>query len=214
MERIGEGCRETSFKFVGHYLDEKLKWDYHIQHVRSKLAKSNYAITRSKNILPENIRTTLYHSLFRPHLEYGIINWGGTQSSRLTCLVNLQKKCIRSVAGKGARAHTEPIFRRLGLLRLNDLYRFKLLTFMHKYYYSKQPDAFLNFFKPCPAGEILLTRQANFKIDRSRNNTLENLPSVRLPLAWNDLTSESKQTTSFPKFKQLIIEGIMKSYAS
>ena len=139
---------------------------------------------------------------------------GGAQPSRLTCLVSLQKKCVRNVAGKGARAHTEPIFRRLELLRLNDLYKFKLLTFMHNYHYTKQPEAFLNFFKPCPAGEILPTRQSNFKIDRSRNNILENLPSVKLPLAWNDLTFETKQIDSLPKFKALIMEDVMNSYAS
>ena len=52
IERMGKGCRETGFKFVGHVIDEFLSWDDHISHVITKLAKGNYAISRSKNILP------------------------------------------------------------------------------------------------------------------------------------------------------------------
>ena len=29
IERIGKGCKETSFKFVGHVIDEFLSWDDH-----------------------------------------------------------------------------------------------------------------------------------------------------------------------------------------
>ena len=168
IERIGEGCSETSFKFVGHYIDEKLKWDNHIKYVRGKLSRCNYVIARAKNILPQNIRTTLYHSLFRPHLEYGIVNWGGALPSKLKCLFNLQKKCIRNVSGRGVRDHTDPLFLRLKILKLADLYKVNLLIFMHKYYYNKQPKGFLNFFSPCPAREILPNRQANYKIEKSK----------------------------------------------
>ena len=50
-DRIGTNCAEISFKFVGHYLDEFLSWDTHIQHVSSKLNSANYAIASSKNFL-------------------------------------------------------------------------------------------------------------------------------------------------------------------
>ena len=48
IERIGKGCPETSFKFVGHHLDEFLSWDFHINHIKNKLSKSNYLINSSK----------------------------------------------------------------------------------------------------------------------------------------------------------------------
>ena len=213
IERIGEGCRETAFKFVGHFIDDKLKWNHHIKHLRCKLSRSNYIIAKSKNFLPQKIRTTLYHSLFRSHLEYGIVSWGGALPSNLKCLVNLQKKCIRNVAGKRARDHTDPIFSKLEVLKLNDLYKVNLLTFMHKYYYNKQPVGFSNFFNLCPAREILPNRQTNYKIEKSKNNTIENLPIVQLPLTWNREKLQTKLIHGFSKFKTTIMKDIIGNYS-
>ena len=30
IKRIGEGCKENFFKFVGVHLDEHLTWQYHV----------------------------------------------------------------------------------------------------------------------------------------------------------------------------------------
>ena len=55
VERIGSNCKKKFFKFVGHHLDEFLSWDHQINHVQSKLASANYAISNVKNFLPKNI---------------------------------------------------------------------------------------------------------------------------------------------------------------
>ena len=95
VERIGSDCKTKSFKFVGLHLDEFLTWDQHINKVHGKLASGNYAISASKNILPQNIRINLYNSIFRSHLEYGILAWGGVPLNKLKGLFNLQKKMCK-----------------------------------------------------------------------------------------------------------------------
>ena len=99
IERIGDDCKTKSFKFVGHHLDEHLSWSFQINHVIAKLSSGNYAIAQSKNFLPINIRKTLYNSLFRSHLDYGVIAWGSVAASKLIRVIKLQKKCIRRVIG-------------------------------------------------------------------------------------------------------------------
>ena len=94
VERIGSTCKTKFFKFVGHHLDEYLSYEHQINHVRGKLASGNYAISRTKNYLPQHIRLTLYNSLFRSHLEFGILAWGGVATSKLKSIINLQKKCV------------------------------------------------------------------------------------------------------------------------
>jgi len=49
IERIGEGCTQSSFKFVGIHLDEFLSWEPHLKHVRGKLSSANFALSRVKN---------------------------------------------------------------------------------------------------------------------------------------------------------------------
>ena len=82
----------TFYKFVGYHLDEFISWDKQINHISGKLASSNYAIDRLKNLVPLNIRKTIYNSLFRSHLEYGIMAWGSAQVGKLKQIKILQKK--------------------------------------------------------------------------------------------------------------------------
>ena len=82
VERIGSNCKNKYFKFVGHHLDEFLTWEHQINHVHGKLASGNYAIARTKFVLPQNIKLTLYNSLFRSHLEFGILAWGGVPPAK------------------------------------------------------------------------------------------------------------------------------------
>ena len=110
VERTGSDCKTKSFKFVGLHLDEYLEWDQHINKVHGKLASSNYAISAAKNILPLNIRINLYNSIFRSHLEYGILAWGGVPHNKLKGISNVQKKCIRNVVNSSRLSHTDPNF--------------------------------------------------------------------------------------------------------
>ena len=59
-------------KFLGIYIDEKFKWDEHINVMKTKISKSFFAINKVKHILPRNMLTTLYYSLIYPYLTYGI----------------------------------------------------------------------------------------------------------------------------------------------
>ena len=91
IERIGDNCKDKFFKFVGIRLDEHLTWAHQINHVHSKLASGNYAIAQTKNFLPKKIRLTIYNSLFRSHMEFGILSWGGVSASKLNKITKLQK---------------------------------------------------------------------------------------------------------------------------
>ena len=92
VDRIGSDCKEKYFKFVGHRLDEFLSWDHHINHVQGKLSSANFAIGSAKNFLSLNHRKLLYDSLFRSHLEFGILDWGGVKQSKMERIIKLQKK--------------------------------------------------------------------------------------------------------------------------
>ena len=120
IERIWSDCKTKYFKFVGHHLDEFLSWTHQINHVHSKLSSANYAIARVKNFVPLRVRRTLYNSLFRSHMEFGILSWGGIGSGKLHKILQLQKKC------------TDPMFSKLNILKLQDIFLLNSLLFVHK----------------------------------------------------------------------------------
>ena len=59
---MGENIQEKSFKFLGHHIDENLKWEHHVKHVQNKLVSANFALSRSKALLASKFLNTIYRA--------------------------------------------------------------------------------------------------------------------------------------------------------
>ena len=105
IERIGNNCAESSFKFVGVKIDEFLNWKHHLTSLRSKLTSANFVLSKVRNILPENTKLTIYNSLFKSHLDYCNIAWRKSNSNLLSKLQVIQKKAMRNVCNSKANAN-------------------------------------------------------------------------------------------------------------
>ena len=208
IKRIGNNCKTKIFKFVGIHLDEFTNWSYQINHVHAKLASANYAISSTKNFLPRKIRLTLYNSLFRSHMEFGILAWGGLSSNKLKKIINTQKKCIRNVAGKGYRSHTDPIYSSLGALKFTDLFQYHCSTFMHAYHNNKLPESFKNVFTPLAQPN----RTNSYKLENLKKDYLSHHPTYLLPKTWNSNCQSLKDTVNFTSFKNNLKELILATY--
>ena len=87
-------------KFIGIYIDERLKWDEHINVMKTKISESFLAINKVKHILPRNMLTTLYYSLIYIYisiLDEGILLWGAACQSHLLKLTIVQKKSVTNI---------------------------------------------------------------------------------------------------------------------
>ena len=124
-----ERCRST--KFLGVYVDEKQSWKHHIQYISGKMSKAVGIISKVKNILPKQSLLCLYYSLFYPYIQYCNVVWGAATKTTLKPLVILQKKIIRMVSGAGYLDHTNPLFKELKLLKLNDIHLLESAKFVY-----------------------------------------------------------------------------------
>ncbi len=121
--------RVENFNFLGVILNEKLSWKSHTDKVANCISKTVGILNALKHFLPETPKVTIYNSLILSHLNYGILIWG-YENDRLT---KLQKKAIRIITLSKYNAHTEPLFKRLKLLKLIDLLHLNELKFYYKY---------------------------------------------------------------------------------
>ena len=71
----------------------------------------------------------LYNSLILPHITYGIMVWG-YQGNRLN---KIQNKAIRIITSCRYNSHTEPLFKQLNMLKLDDLLKLQELKFYFKF---------------------------------------------------------------------------------
>ena len=86
----------SKVKFLAVIIDEKLKWEDHLQH---KLKLSIVMIKRIEKFIPKNEYLKLYNALFIPRLTYCISVWGRVSNYKLAKLVSIQKRCVRLLFG-------------------------------------------------------------------------------------------------------------------
>lgn len=205
LERIGDDLKTKSFKFVGVHIDENLSWTYHIQKVKAKLSFINQQISKVKNILPTDTLLTLYNCLFKPQIEYCIIAWGGVPNRFLKGIINAQKKCVRNILCKKYLSHTEPLFKKLSILKFEDLFNYNCLLFMHKYVHCNLST---EIFKMANS-----VRTKNIVTEKCKLKSLEFLPSYYLPHRWNTCTNDLKNETNSKSFKNLIHSTMEAKYS-
>ena len=118
----------SHFNYLGIVFDDHLSWDNHIDMISIKISKIIGIINRLKLIYPQRILFTLYNSLLVSQFYYGILLWGKGAER----IVRLQKRAIRTISFSRPIEHTEPLFKALSLLKLEDLYTLK----MYKFYFN------------------------------------------------------------------------------
>ena len=59
-------------------------------------------------------------------------------------ITKLQKKCLRILTLSDYRAHTEPLFKKLKILKVNDIFYLQQMKFYYKYTHQNLPLYFLN----------------------------------------------------------------------
>ena len=85
-----------------------------------------------------------------PHLNYCVLCWG-SQTNRIHLL---QKRAIRNINNANYRAHSEPIFKLLNILKIDDIYYLSILKFYSKLINNNLPHYF-DSFKPQFANGVL-----------------------------------------------------------
>ena len=117
-------------QFLGITIDSHLTWDSHCKQVANKISGNSGAISRVKKLLPPDSLKLLYNSFVLPHL-YGLAVWGGCTGKNEKRIVAIQKRATRIISKAHYTSHTEPRMKKLGMLKLEELYEQQCATLLH-----------------------------------------------------------------------------------
>ena len=120
-------------KFLGLTVDQSLTWNNHINDPSKKFSSSIGILNKVKNFLPESALLSLYNTLILSHINYGITAWRSAGVSAKNRLHILQKRALRAVSHREFRSHSNPLFIKYNQLKINDLCKLNIGTFMYKY---------------------------------------------------------------------------------
>ena len=95
------------------------------------------------SILPFFTRTklALYYSLIYPYITYCNSTWSSTYVSNLNRIFYLQKRAVRAITNSDYRAHSAPLFVKLGIVDIFQINSFKISKFMFFYHCDNQLSA-------------------------------------------------------------------------
>ena len=95
-------------------------------------------------------------------------------------------------------AHTEPIFKRLKLLKAQDIYKITAIKIFHKYKNNKLPSYFNGIFEYLPPTHNHNTRNRNIRRDTPSTISASQSPRFTIPKIIDliDIDIKSKITTN------------------
>ena len=206
-----------STKYLGITFDSNLTWKSHINELCLKLSKTVGILSKVRHFVNKHILVMLYYSLIYPFLTYGVHVWGLTFPSFLTQLFIIQKKAIRIISFSEPKSHSEPLFKSLNLLKLNDVIELQILSFVYQWSHRLLPPCFSEYFKFTSSVHSYSTRQSSKRnlYLASVNTTQYGLRSLKFtgPRLWNSLLTSLTTSNSLRIFCKTLKNSMLNCYS-
>ena len=203
--------QETSTNYLGITLDDKLNWEPHLNKLKAKLARNCFVIYKIKRYVNESTLKMLYYSFIHPHIQYGISTWGKAANKLISKIFILQKSVIKTICNKNRREPSTPLFKRLGILKLNDLYTFQTAKLMFKLKNGTiVGENTLTEISNIHYHNTRLADNFNFFISRKRTKLGQQSFSFNGPKIWTTIPGDLKDLNILQfkhKYKQLLIDS-------
>ena len=200
-------------KFLGIVIEEHLNWALHISHLCNIIARNVGILQKLRYFIPTYVLKILYHSLILSHLQYCTLLWANSYRSHLHKLRLLQKKAIRIISNTDYLAHSSKLFLNLKLLKLDDIMKFQLGTFMYKLKYNKLPNVIPHMFVTNENIHSYNTRNKNgYLIPSVRTNCRKFTVGYAGPILWNSFPQKLRQLPSEVIFKKKLKSILLATY--
>ena len=114
------------------FIDGNHSWSSHVKELSLQLAKCSGIFYNLTGSVTENVSRMVYHSLVHSRLQYGIIIWAtGTKTLQQEIRV-LQNNVISILTYNKKFSHVTPLYKKLNLLKFDDIYKLELAKFMYR----------------------------------------------------------------------------------
>ena len=142
------------------YVDEYLNGEIHCREVVKKLNRGNGMLAKARHYVPFADLKNIYHAIFASHLMYGAQVWTPKLLSVSDKISRLQKSAIRIMTFSDFKAHSEPLFKQVEILKFTDSIILQNCIFVYDYLHGNLPNSFLETFKRIDDTHDTETRQA------------------------------------------------------
>ena len=121
-----------SVKYLGIFIDSKLTWNPHLEHLGKKVASGASVLFKLQPFADIHLLRIVYFSLVYSHLNKGILNWARANWSGIADLARLNNRAIRSLLqlNRRERFPLRDMFYSARILQIKDIYNYELAKHM------------------------------------------------------------------------------------
>ena len=204
-----------SFKYLGVYIDSKLKFKDHIEHIESKLSQLAGVAYRLKYKLNLSAARNMYYACVYSIISYDIVVWGGVSlcSQRCSGLNRLHQRIVKNMFSRFLPLDAGCIFKYFRILKLSDIYKFRAATYMYKMLNKNQYPTLFNSIDVRSSTHRYPTSSSNsYVVPFPRTEGLRGNYPHQFIVIWNDVPESIKELGSFGSFKNKFIEYLIGFY--
>ena len=118
--------RVKNARFLGIYIDDKLKFDEQFKRLKDKLKEGLKALICCRKIMNFKAKMLLYNGLIKSHLEYCTISYMDKFNKRqMNEIQKIQKQAIRLIFGVRMKAHTSNLFKMAKIIPIKNYMKWK-----------------------------------------------------------------------------------------
>ena len=202
--------RKSVVKFLGIFLDDKLKWKTQIDHISDKLSKMLGILYKVRNCFTSSALKTFYYSFVFPYLQYGLIFWGSSCKKQFNRVLILQKKIIRCINYQGKFAQTEPLFKKYEI----NFRTLKIFKFVNLYTYDINSHQFFNFHTHASIHEYPTRNSSNLVQSLVHSSLASNFILNKGLILFNSLENHVKTARNIDIFKSRLRNYYLSSYST
>ena len=186
--------RTSHVKFLGVVLDETLTWNHHINELCSKLKRLFHIFYNIRNLLLKDNIKTIYFALIYSRIKYGISVYGQACDSKLKRIQTLQNQLLKVLSKKNYRFSTDKLHNEFEILKINDIIKQEIITFVHNFFSNSLPPVFDGYFETLASNHNRNTRHGGnlLKIPIHKTNLVASSIKIQGAKVWNRLDNNLK----------------------
>ena len=198
------------YKYLGVIVDDKLKWDLHIEKMCSKLSSICGVISKARYYLDKKSLLLIYNCLVSSKLRYGTLCWSTAPQYLINKVNVLNNRIIRYINFKPIRTRLLPLYKRNNVLPLSEVIQLQRAMFMYNYHFNLLPNIFDNFFSIISHGySTSLAATFNYSIPYCRTNREQSSIKYLGSKAWSDVPFEIKMSNTRKLFSTKIKKHLL-----
>ena len=185
--------RVKTTKCLGMIIDDKLRWEGHIDHVSKKVSRGIGAMKLIKPYVPKNCLNQIYNALVKPYFDYCSLVWQNCKLEKQIKLQKLQNRAARVITGDNWETRSKDVLNKLDWKNLKERRLFETLMFMRKILKNEVPALISELFQTSSNDQYnLRSNDTMLKLAKPKTNAMKRSFSYYGAKAWNYLPADLK----------------------